>query len=190
MQANRMIAAAGALLAGLLAATGARADVHKSEDIAYYEISGETVDELRASIQANSTANGFDAYTGWNINWTFDMIPAGGACALDNVQVYVSVRIDFPELVDEEDTPDDVVERWDAYAEVLMEHEQGHVANGEQAAEEIDEALSEFEIDGGCGSIEAQANDHAMTFIRAANERDLEYDRVTDHGATQGARFP
>jgi len=34
------------------------------------------------------------------------------------------------------------------------------------------------------------ANALGMSILRNYNQRDLDYDRDTEHGATQGARFP
>jgi predicted secreted Zn-dependent protease len=41
-----------------------------------------------------------------------------------------------------------------------------------------------------CEQLGLAANAAAHQVIKIYNQRDIEYDRVTRHGRTQGARFP
>jgi predicted secreted Zn-dependent protease len=75
-----------------------------------------------------------------------------------------------------------LVAKWANYTHALAEHEKGHVdfvvANYRSVAKAIKSAT--------CGTAETAA----QAAIDPIRQHDIDYDVVTDHGATQGARFP
>ncbi len=175
-------------MAALLAATaGARANVTVLEDkVAWYEVSGATVSELRASLDANTPVKGFDAETKWWVDWRYRWKPDGQNCALTNVEVMLRVETTFPRLGSEQRPPVEVLGKWRDYSDRLMAHERNHARHGAQAAADIYATLAAFTVAGACSGIEDNANAAAMKLIRKANQADEDYDRRTDHGATEG----
>lgn len=181
------LAAALATLPGIGAA-----DVTATRTVTHFDIAGRTAPEIRQSIRDNApdVVGRFDAYTQWFINWTFNWSPSDAGCHMTRVDTKLKATIIFPRLTRSAATPPDLRRKWQAFADALLRHEQGHVDIATETANEIDARLSRFRIDGPCSSIEARANEAAMLIIRKGNRRDRDYDRDTRHGASQGAVFP
>jgi predicted secreted Zn-dependent protease len=165
----------------------AQADVTVLEDkIVWYEVGGATVQELRKSMDANTPVSGFDAEAKWWVDWRYQWRTNGQQCVLDNVQVMLRVETTFPRLTSEDGMSTDVLQKWWNYSARLMAHERTHARHGAMAAEEIDRKLKSFTIPGACSDMEDKANAAAMAIIKKANKSDEDYDRRTDHGATEG----
>ena len=81
-------------------------------------------------------------------------------------------------------------EQWARYIAALELHEQGHRRHGVDAANEVDRAIAAMPPAGSCDALGKNANALGMSILRKYNQLDLDYDRDTGHGATQGARFP
>lgn len=175
-----------ATAASALMPVAALAKPKVTEQIAYYEVTGTTIQELRNSIRRNSTAHGYDAYTQWYVDWRFNWEPAGHRCRITSADVTVRVKIDFPKLVSEDDTPSEIVESWEGYADALMAHERNHGRNGIQPATKIERMLESLSIKGRCDGIESVGNARATAIIGEANQIDLDYDAETSHGANEG----
>ena len=60
---------------------------------------------------------------------------------------------------------------------------------GEAAAREVEQLLADFSQRGGCNGVQGKVNRAAYAAIKRGQKRDLDYDRQTRHGATQGAFF-
>jgi predicted secreted Zn-dependent protease len=71
-----------------------------------------------------------------------------------------------------------------------MLHESGHARNAVAAARKIEAGLTALPPEPTCEALRSKANDLGHALIKEANQADLDYDRATQHGATQGARFP
>jgi predicted secreted Zn-dependent protease len=72
-----------------------------------------------------------------------------------------------------------------------MVHEKGHAQNAIDAARKIEAGILALPSEPTCDALRTKANDlgHALMLIKDANQADIDYDRRTQHGATQGARF-
>jgi len=75
-----------------------------------------------------------------------------------------------------------LVARWNEYVHRLAEHEQGHVDFVVASLPRVEAAIRAAT----CDTAEAAAQ-AALVPIR---QHDVDYDAATQHGATQGARFP
>jgi predicted secreted Zn-dependent protease len=153
--------------------------------IVYYDISGSNESELRAQLDSLGPV-GFDGYKGdattnWDIRWNWPGY-GSGSCDLSAATVSYEIEVVIPRWMPPENTPPELVAKWTNYIRVLAEHEKGHVdfivANHQSVTDAIKEAT--------CDTAEA-AGQAVLTFIR---QHDIDYDAATDHGATQGARFP
>lgn len=180
----------------VLAGTGlsAYAEVTVSDSVDRYSIRGAHEADLRREMSAKGPKGGdsrrFDAYTRWNITWRYSYRQDGGQCSIDAVTTGIKVTMTLPEWGDESAAQDRLRKRWPEYIAALTGHENGHRKNGLDAAREIDRGIAALPSQPNCGALGAAANALGNQIIRKYNERDLDYDRSTDHGRNQGARFP
>jgi predicted secreted Zn-dependent protease len=153
--------------------------------IIYYDIEGVTEEELRAQLDElgpiDSSGYKGDALAEWLVSWNW---PGYGSdnCDLSEAEVSYTVEVIFPRWMPPEDAPNNLIIKWFNYTYRLAKHEKGHVdyvvANYQSVLEAIKDATCETAD---------RAAESALDPLRAF---DLEYDRQTGHGATQGARFP
>jgi predicted secreted Zn-dependent protease len=181
------------LLASGLAAPPAGAEVSTHTDTEHYDIRGTTDAQLRAEMTARGPAGAdgrrYDGYTRWYVSWRYTY-QRGGACAIDRVYTTVKVTTTLPRWTDEGRADAALQAVWRRYAAALATHEDGHARNGLGAARDIDAALARLPPEPNCDAMGARANTVANSILRQYNQRDLDYDRETAHGITQGARFP
>jgi predicted secreted Zn-dependent protease len=177
-----------------LCALPANAAVNANERVERYDISGSTPADLRREMNAKGPqgAGGrrFDGYTKWYVSWNYRYHNSGGSCAFASVTTSVSVAITLPRWSNESSAGSDVRRQWARYLAALEQHEQGHRRHGIDAANEIDRAIAAMPPAGNCDALGANANALGAGILQKYNQRGLDYDRDTRHGATQGARFP
>ncbi|HTK03517.1 MAG TPA: DUF922 domain-containing protein [Alphaproteobacteria bacterium] len=154
--------------------------------VVYYDISGSNENELRTQLNmlrpTDHSGYKADSVTNWFIKWNWPGYKTSGPCNLDAVTVSYDILIIFPRWKIPENTDPNLVARWEKYTQSLTEHEKGHVDfivnNYLSVAQAIKGAT--------CDTAEATAQ-AALIPLR---QHDLDYDRETSHGKTQGARFP
>ena len=153
--------------------------------IIYYDISGSTEDQLRDQLNVLGPV-GYDGHKGdattqWHITWQWPASP-DGSCRLSEMVISHTITVILPRWNPPQSAPSKLVAKWDAYLSALVEHEAGHVglvvANLQRVAEAIQGATCET------------ANTAGEAILSEIRKGDVEYDTVTNHGATQGARFP
>jgi predicted secreted Zn-dependent protease len=153
--------------------------------IIYYDITGSTEDELRAQLNTLGPV-GYDGYKGdatteWFIRWNW---PGYGTstCDLGAADISHDIKVVFPRWSPNADASPDLIAKWAAYTKVLAEHEKGHV----------DSVLENFPaiVDAIKGATCETADSVGNEFLKELRQFDVEYDAETQHGATQGARFP
>ncbi len=158
-----------------------------------YTISGETAEQLREQMNqlGPKDSNGsFDAFTRWYIRLKYDYETANGSCALDNIRVNVEVTFTMPQWKRDTNFEVGLVERWDRYITALQLHEDGHRDHGIAAGKDVLQVLKQQPSYPSCEELAAAANEAVKQAIVVYNQKDIEYDRETRHGATQGATFP
>ena len=129
---------------------------------------------------------GFDALTTWNISWRFQYQQTQARCAIASVKTTVKIVYTLPKL----DTHNpDVRKSFDAYMGKLRLHEDGHARNGADIARRIDAGIATLAAST-CGDLERNANALGNGILKEGNAFDVDYDTRTDHGRTQGARWP
>ncbi|WP_170113335.1 DUF922 domain-containing Zn-dependent protease [Ahniella affigens] len=179
----RLILAALPLLGS---ATLALAEVNEELDETYYEVEHEEGDSLSEAITAASPIEGgYHGYTEWHVKWRYTWSYDSESCWITDVTVDFSATLTLPELYTDDPRAE---RRFDRYMTALREHEEGHVDNGRQAAEEVEEGILNMDARPNCKALERDANALGLMIVKRGNRRDKEYDRATDHGRTQGAR--
>jgi predicted secreted Zn-dependent protease len=184
------------LFACLLAVAGAGAaepppqgsglDGVPNVDVQYYDVAGRSFDEIRNAMNAArpTEANDgqrVDALTRWYLRWRWPRQP-DGTCLLDRVEVTFSATMQMPRLADPAHLPRQVLARWQAYMAALQIHEQGHVRHAWENMESVARAIRASDC--------ANATAAGRAATRALARWDVDYDRQTRHGLSQGARFP
>ena len=153
--------------------------------VVYYDISGSTENELRDQLDALGPV-GYDGYKGdsttkWYITWHWPTHP-DGSCQMDQTAVSYEIKVIFPRWQPTEGVSAQLVARWEQYTAALIEHEKGHVdlvvLNVPKVAEVVKSARCEA------------ANTVGEMVLAEIHKQEVEYDATTNHGATQGARFP
>ena len=172
----------------------AAAEPKVSETFNYYDVSGSTVQELRADLNrhrpADKAGKHFDAVTRWFIRWRYDYQTGSDQCAIASVSTTVNITITFPRLSETADIPAAVKQAFADYTQKLLLHEKGHAQNAIDTAKRIDDGIAALRPQGTCPQLGRDANSLGYSLLEAAKQWDADYDLRTRHGATQGARFP
>lgn len=155
-------------------------------DVQYYDVSGNSLFEIRRALNRVRPRDpndglGVDALSSWYIAWRWPGNPDGG-CDLSRAEIRFSASIRMPRLVETAATPAAVRTRWRAYAASLARHEANHVRHAWENRSRVLAAIR--------ASTCADADRAARAAIAALARHDLDYDRRTRHGATEGAHFP
>jgi predicted secreted Zn-dependent protease len=151
----------------------------------YYAVGGVTEAQIRARLNANAPASpdGFkgDAYTSWRFRWGW---PGYGSttCNLAKATVTLTIDVHFPRWTHPQAASAEVAADWNRYAKALALHESGHANYARARYPFVLRAIRRAT----CRTADAAAQAQ-LALIRT---HDVAYDASTNHGATQGARFP
>jgi predicted secreted Zn-dependent protease len=155
--------------------------------IIYYDVTGSTADQIRASMDRLRPKDPYDgnrpvdAYTDWYISWTW---PGYGTedCDLSAATVSFRINVTLPRWKAPADASPELLGKWERYMQSLTSHEKGHVDNIVSQSPSVLTAIQNAT----CSTAEAAAQEA----LKPLREFDSNYDRETEHGATQGATFP
>jgi predicted secreted Zn-dependent protease len=185
----RLVAAALAVTAALAspaavpAATPNAVVAHAT--MHYYAVGGVTTAQIRARLNANRPASrdGFrgDAYTAWSYRWSW---PGYGTSSCNLAKAVVTLKLDvhFPRWTHPKAASAAVAAAWARYARALAVHESGHANFARARYPFVVRAIQRAT----CRTADAVAQAQ-LSVIR---KHDVAYDASTNHGETQGARFP
>jgi predicted secreted Zn-dependent protease len=181
-----------ALIFGLAAVLHAEPAIMTSCD--YYDIEGQTADELRQQMNlygvAWSNGNIYDAYTGWNVKWHYQYRPGNEGCSIGSVETTLYVEFRLPRWKNYSDGSPGLKLKWDAYMRSLRRHEDGHKKIGLAAAAEIERALAGMKPAVTCDEMAEAANKLGRRILAEYAEKEKDYDARTNFGEAQGAVFP
>jgi predicted secreted Zn-dependent protease len=152
----------------------------------YYDVSGSTVAELRRSINKGRPAdpkNGdrFDALSNWRVQWAWKS-EGKTRCELGSATLSFSATVLMPRLAAPDSLSPELRVRWDHYIAALETHEAGHVRHAYDHHGEVLTAIK--------GATCETVTKAAQAAIGKIDQYNIEYDRQTRHGETQGAVFP
>jgi predicted secreted Zn-dependent protease len=171
----------------------AGSDVQITQQIVTYPVTGKTPDAIRRSINEQRTKlpqmdGAFDAYTKTDISWRYTASRNAGVCAVDSVEVDLGVRIYLPAWEDQAAKPS-VAEQWARYQGALMRHEQRHVEIAKDAADKLAAALRAAPPKP-CASLQPSLTVVANRILETAHRATAKMDQSSQHGMSEGARFP
>lgn len=155
-------------------------------ELAYYDVSGRTAEEIRRSLDARQPRDPNDgmpvaALSSWSMHWSW-RARRGGGCDLSKPTIDFRARTLLPRLVSERDLTPELRARWRAFLAAVHAHEARHVRYAYEHRRDVAAAIRASD----CASAEAAA----ATAVRTIAQRDVDYDRATRHGVTEGAVFP
>jgi predicted secreted Zn-dependent protease len=157
-------------------------------------VSGDNASELRADLDRKRPPSPggrrFDANVLWSLTWSFHFDPQQRACALADATVDLQMLVRLPVLASDAAPSQAIRERWDDFALLLETHEAGHVDTYFEGARNLQDAFAEVQAAASCDELRTVLADMGASAIDAIRAADVEYDRQTDHGRTQGATFP
>jgi predicted secreted Zn-dependent protease len=159
-----------------------------------YAVSGDSASELRADLDRkrppSPDGRRFDANVLWSLTWSFHFDPSPGVCGLLNATVELQILVRLPVLAPDASPPDATRERWDSFALLLETHEAGHVDAYLEGARLLQDAFAGIQPAPSCDELRGELSALGTSAIEAIRAADVDYDRRTDHGRTQGATFP
>ena len=159
-----------------------------------FAVAGDSASELRADLDRkrppSPDGRRFDANVQWSLTWSFHFDPQPRACGLTDATVDLQMLVRLPVLSPDAAPPEAVRDRWDDFTQLLETHEAGHVDNYTNGARALQDAYTTIEPAATCDELRATLADMGASAIDSIRAADIEYDRQTDHGRTQGATFP
>jgi predicted secreted Zn-dependent protease len=176
-----------ALALAALVVVGARAATPpvKHATMVYYAVGGTTPQQIRArlNVRAPASPDGFhgDAFTRWSFRWAWPG-SSDGSCRVKEATVTLTISVSFPRWTHPKAAGAATAAAWARYVRALGRHEQGHVDFARAHYAAVARAIR-----GATCSTASAAAEKQLAVIR---HHDVAYDAATQHGATQGARFP
>ena len=159
----------------------------------FYEVKGSSAEELRRAMNLlgprDDKGERRDASTHWTVRWDYRHRAVAGVCYLTSFTTTLTVDTILPKWDGEGAVPA-LQERWDDFLLALEEHEGGHADIGRRAAREIQERGSALSSARSCPALVDAIKSTSKVLLARHRKEDAEYDRRTDHGRSQGARFP
>ncbi len=190
MSARRLplLALALALAAALAVPAGAAAPAPTIPHarMAYYDVGGVTAAQVRARLRLRAPKSPddgvrWDAYTHWEFHWNW---PGYGtsSCSLARAKVTLSIVVSFPRWTHPKGAEPGLATAWARYSRALARHEKGHVDYAVARYPAVVRAIENATC--------RTANAAGAAQLKRIRKHDAAYDAATQHGATQGARFP
>lgn len=184
----------GSILSGLaLSATVAYADGNPTIDfkLFHYPVAGSTLSEIKHSISVNTPSReGSTYYAGvtiWSLNSAYDLLPTAEGCRVDNGQVFLNVAVHLPILSDSSELSAPALKEWNRFSNSLKVHEMRHAQNAYRAAANLLRKVNGTKTTVPCPRAKVIAQHATSTLITRIADFDLQLDKHTNHGATQGA---
>lgn len=127
------------------------------------------------------------AFTKWNIDWKYNYINNYAGCGVGDVVVNLKVLVTLPVL-----STDDL-EVYNAFKKFLTNlkaHENSHIDIAKKAAIEIKNLkFDKFIVKSDCQLTGKEFNDKANEIINKYANEEIDMDRITNHGASNGANL-
>ncbi len=156
-----------------------------------YSVAGSTAKEIRAELDwlgpKDPSGAPRDAYTEWKVSWRWPDGERGPD--FSRTQVERKVRITLPRWEGVQYASPGLRAQWNDYMTALVTHERNHLELVDSGYQEIPQKISDaYKANPELSIAEAhQLAGEVLAKIRAA---DREYDLSTQHGRSEGVKFP
>ncbi len=164
--------------------------------VATYTVTGKTLNEISAALEQNALADPHEAgskyyaRTNWLIQGTWSWKPSPRGCEVERGAVSVTITITLPALKTTAGVPPDIVNRWNTFIRNTNLHEQGHAKLALQGARDYQRNLGNLAPAPNCDILQKQLRDLYNRDFETIDRVNVQYDKDTEHGLTQGAVFP
>lgn len=132
---------------------------------------------------------GIDARTKWDVKWRYGLSQIPGGCRIQSVTTSVHVTYFMPRWKNPAEGSPELRKKWNKFVKALQIHEDGHKDHGIHAAQEIEAGIAQLRPLRSCNDMQRAADTTANSILEKYRKKDLYYDILTIHGATQGAVF-
>jgi predicted secreted Zn-dependent protease len=179
-----------------LMSTVTRADTQVNIATDYYDISGDSAEDLRREMDENSGIhwlwNRYDAHTQWDVQWQYDWRAVSGNCVVTAYTTGVDIRFRYPNWLERDTSAEPLRQQWDAFYTALVAHENGHKDFALGAAKDIDDYFASLvgAPPQPCKSLEKTVALRVKAIRKHYRRMEKRYDRDTQHGRKDGALFP
>jgi predicted secreted Zn-dependent protease len=177
-----------------LLASGLTCALRGADEIKYYDVAGNSATELRESLNRQRPVGPdgmpHDAVTLWYTRWQYRTTTSGSGCAVASFEVSLEIVTTLPRWTNEAAAGSSLVARWRGYYEALVRHEDGHKAIAKETAAAIRHAGTNMPSNSSCAELARAVDRVANDVLKQNREKERQYDKETQHGRTQGARFP
>lgn len=157
----------------------------------YYAVTGATPREIRASISQSrpwKTSYSWDGFTTWKVTWRFQTAQEPDGCRLVSFRPEAVIATTLPRWNPPSDVKTEVKQSWQRFFVALSQHEAGHARFAYGAVEEMRRKMAGLPVMA-CDELKRTINDTASKIMEDFRRRERDYDKQTQHGATQGARL-
>lgn len=162
-------------------------------DYKFYDIHPVEPQELYREMHQQSPIiyNGkkFVGFTNWRVTWKYSWQTRNEQCQIKTVSTDLQVVYTMPRIHSSHSVTPQVRQKFDRYYADLLQHEKGHKDSGLYAAREIEQSLLDMQPLKSCKRLSQSANYRAEQIIKKYNQRDLNYDRLTEHGKLQNVNL-
>lgn len=160
----------------------------------YYTIKGVTKDQLNSEMKqggpVDDHGNHYFGWTIWHVSWSYTYSQINNTCSTGPVDVSVEITYYLPSWNPPSSAPLSLIIEWAAFYGALELHEQGHRDIGAQAGEAVLDALESLGSYSSCTKLEEEADALGEEILTRFREIEISYDTETNHGETQGVKFP
>ncbi len=168
------------------------AEVHEQLRFKYYDVAlGPDQTLLQAIDRATPIRRNwrpFHGYASWELRWRFSWHPTPeGRCRIGEVNTSLKAEITLPSL---RGASADALQVFEPYINALREHELGHFRIAQAAAARLDQGIRALPVTTSCEELEQTANALGQRLSDQARQQEVDYDRQTGFGRTQGAWLP
>jgi predicted secreted Zn-dependent protease len=184
---------------GLAAAIGLETNKYVNQDITYhesyryYQISGNNESVLRTEMNNKRYicygGVPYDGCADWYIRWSVPIDSGGNRCQKP-IYVNVEMKYTLPQWNTPNDSPIELKNKWEKFIKSLKTHEDGHKENAVNGGKELLKSLNDLSDNYNCSELGKIADIRGNGILEEIRKNDLQYDDTTNHGFSQGARFP
>ena len=183
-----------ALLGGVAPSPTLAKDVRSvHQNYVYYDVSGMTLDAIRAELTAKSPpeANGYVSSTNFYYGWIFafwiEQDAAGVAsCRVYNASVSIDIDVVLPRHAAIAAAPPEVRASWTRFITATEKHELRHVADFSETGFALLDALAAVTAPD-CEAAQKLVDAVGQDFVDRAMKLGVDFDVETNHGVKDGA---
>ena len=183
------------ILPGIVAGAlvGASAELKPEISTEFYAVTGRSAGRiLDEMLRLGPMKDGrrFFATTDWDLAWSYDFSHQKDGWHLKNFTTKVTITSILPKWTGTTDSSLTLSNQWIGFYAALKNHEQGHRDIAMAAASEMEKAARGMPAFASRNDLRNTCEKKCGDILENFRARESDYDKQTDHGAKQGARFP